>query len=140
MAHKGRRREANSSSGLHTDSRAFDDNVWRYTTSTTPLRRRDTPLSAFREVFDFATPEQQFENRITPIRSNFKAARQLFRQVSHPIQTFTAPAVRVFQELPGICHARALRREVLHALKLTGRGSGGSKNPTYTKESKIKCR
>lgn len=39
-----------------------------------------------------------------------------------------------------ICVRRSVRREVLHALRKTGRGSGGSRTDRWTEYSSVRCR
>lgn len=52
---------------------------------------------------------------------------------SRPFQTFANPRFVVR------CIRRKVRKEVLHALKKTGKGAGPRRRPRFTEASKVKC-
>jgi len=51
-----------------------------------------------------------------------------------------AQAVRIQEDLRlSVCRSRAVRRQVLHALKVAGK-SGGQKKPRWTENSRVSCK
>lgn len=62
--------------------------------------------------------------------------------VGKSFRGFRPPVIRAFAKPDEVlvCVRRSTRREVLHALGRTGRGSGAKKMPRLTWRSKISCR
>jgi len=78
-----------------------------------------------------------------------KRAQHALPSRASPHPTYVDVAPRTPQARPrknstqsagrSVCERRSERREVLHALRITG-GSGGQKTPVFTNESYVHCR
>ena len=93
--------------------------------TTRVLTRRSRPVQAFKT--SVVGPSSTSSSRI--LKKNFRASRGLVR---------AGVTVGDLPRAASVCVGRQKRREVLHALKKTGRV--GQKRPKFTWKSRVKCR
>lgn len=103
---------------------------------------QDDPLAFINSLSRLSLPsrsilnpvqEEYLSRQLRPIRSHVPggSVRSFFR---NPVRAIVSET-KVYRAV--VCAKRKIRREVIHALKLQGRGRGGRRD--YNETSKIKC-